>query len=204
MVALATAATIIASQAIICGVFSMTRQAMQLGYIPRMRTIHTSEMTEGQIYIPVINTMMLIAAIGLALSFRRSENLADAYGMAVTGNMFITSTIFFIISRKIWGWGLWKALPLALIFWVIDGSFLITCLLKFLTGGWIPVATALFVILVMITWRDGWDALAEKIYGMQMRIDNFIKLISDCNCVRLPGTAIFLSTFQTEVPPMLQ
>src|SRR5271169_2444924 len=204
MVALATVATIIASQAIISGVFSMTRQAMQLGYIPRMRIIHTSEMAEGQIYIPVINSMMLIAAIGLALSFRKSENLADAYGMAVTGDMFITSTVFFIISRKIWGWGLWKALPLALIFWVIDGSFLTTCLLKFLTGGWIPVATALFVILVMITWRDGWDALAEKIYGMQMRIDSFIKLISDCNCVRLPGTAVFLSTFQTEVPPMLQ
>ncbi|MGO9613798.1 MAG: potassium transporter Kup [Dissulfurispiraceae bacterium] len=204
MVVLATAATIIASQAIISGVFSMTRQAMQLGYIPRMRVIHTSEMAEGQIYIPVINFLMLTAAIALALSFRKSENLADAYGMAVTGDMFITSTIFFLISRKIWGWGLWKALPLALVFWVIDGSFLTTCLLKFLTGGWIPVATALFVILVMITWRDGWDALAEKIYSIQMRIDSFIKLISDSNCVRLPGTAVFLSTFQTEVPPMLQ
>lgn len=204
MVVLATVATIIASQAIISGVFSMTRQAMQLGYIPRMRIIHTSEMAEGQIYLPTINFMMLIAAIALALSFRQSENLADAYGMAVTGDMFITSTIFFIISRKIWGWPLWKALPLALIFWVIDGSFLATCLFKFLTGGWIPVATALFVMLVMITWRDGWDTLAEKIYSMQMRIDSFIKLIASGNCLRLPGTAVFLSTFQTEVPPMLQ
>ncbi|MGO9014022.1 MAG: potassium transporter Kup [Dissulfurispiraceae bacterium] len=204
MVALATVATIVASQAIISGVFSMTRQAMQLGYIPRMRILHTSEMAEGQIYLPTINFMMLIAAIALALTFRQSENLADAYGMAVTGDMFITSTIFFIISRKIWGWGLWKALPLAMVFWVIDGSFLSTCLLKFLTGGWIPVATALFVMLVMITWRDGWDTLAEKIYAMQMRIDSFIQLISDCNCLRLPGTAVFLSTFQTEVPPMLQ
>jgi KUP system potassium uptake protein len=124
MVGLATAATIIASQAIISGVFSMTRQAMQLGYIPRMRIIHTSDMAEGQVYIPVVNFMMLFAAIALALGFKQSENLADAYGIAVTGDMFITSTIFFIISRKIWGWSLWKALPLAATFWLIDGSFL--------------------------------------------------------------------------------
>ncbi|HXW69375.1 MAG TPA: KUP/HAK/KT family potassium transporter [Dissulfurispiraceae bacterium] len=204
MVALSTVATIIASQAIISGVFSMTRQAMQLGYIPRMRVIHTSEMAEGQIYIPLVNFMMLTAAIALALNFRQSENLADAYGMAVTGNMFITSTIFFIISRKIWGWSLWKALPLALLFWVSDGSFLTTCFFKFLTGGWIPVLTALCIMVIMITWRSGWDALAEQIYGKQMRIDNFMKIIATSGCLRLPGTAVFLSTFQTEVPPMLQ
>jgi KUP system potassium uptake protein len=204
MVGLATAATVIASQAIISGVFSMTRQAMQLGYIPRMRIIHTSEMAEGQIYIPVVNFLMLFAAIALALSFRQSENLADAYGIAVTGDMFITSTIFFIISWKIWGWSLWKALPLAMAFWVIDGSFLTSCLLKFLTGGWFPVVTAVCILLLMLTWRDGWDTLADKIYSMQMRIDNFIRLISTNKPVRLPGTAVFLSTFQTEVPPMLQ
>lgn len=204
MVGLATAATVIASQAIISGVFSMTRQAMQLGYIPRMRIIHTSEMAEGQVYIPVVNFMMLFAAIALALGFRQSENLADAYGIAVTGDMFITSTIFFVISWKIWGWSLWKALPLAMAFWVIDGSFLISCLLKFLTGGWFPVMTALCILLLMVTWRDGWDTLADKIYSMQMRIDSFIRLISTDKPVRLPGTAVFLSTFQTEVPPMLQ
>jgi KUP system potassium uptake protein len=204
MVGLATAATVIASQAIISGVFSMTRQAMQLGYIPRMRIIHTSEMAEGQIYIPVVNFLMLFAAIALALGFRKSENLADAYGIAVTGDMFITSTIFFIISRKIWGWSLWKALPLATAFWVIDGSFLTSCLLKFLTGGWFPVVTAVCILLLMVTWRDGWDTLADKIYSMQMRIDSFIRLISTDKPVRLPGTAVFLSTFQTEVPPMLQ
>ncbi len=204
MVGLATAATVIASQAIISGVFSMTKQAMQLGYIPRMRIIHTSEMAEGQIYIPVVNFLMLFAAIALALGFRQSENLADAYGIAVTGDMFITSTIFFIITRKIWGWSLWKALPLATAFWVIDGSFLTSCLLKFLTGGWFPVVTAVCILLLMVTWRDGWDTLADKIYSMQMRIDSFIRLISTDKPVRLPGTAVFLSTFQTEVPPMLQ
>jgi KUP system potassium uptake protein len=204
MVGLATAATVIASQAIISGVFSMTRQAMQLGYIPRMRIIHTSEMAEGQIYIPVVNFLMLFAAIALALGFKQSENLADAYGIAVTGDMFITSTIFFIISWKIWGWSLWKALPLAMAFWVIDGSFLTSCLLKFLTGGWFPVVTAVCILLLMLTWRDGWDTLADKIYSMQMRIDNFIRLISANKPLRLPGTAVFLSTFQTEVPPMLQ
>jgi KUP system potassium uptake protein len=161
-------------------------------------------MAEGQIYIPVVNFLMLFAAIALALGFKRSENLADAYGIAVTGDMFITSTIFFIISWKIWGWSLWKALPLAMAFWVIDGSFLTSCLLKFLTGGWFPVVTALFILLLMVTWRDGWDTLADKIYSIQMRIDSFIKLISTNKPVRLPGTAVFLSTFQTEVPPMLQ
>lgn len=204
MVALATAATIIASQAIISGVFSMTRQAMQLGYIPRMRIIHTSEMAEGQVYIPVVNFMMLFAAVALALGFKHSENLADAYGIAVTGDMFITTTIFFIIITKIWGWSLWKAIPLVTIFWIIDGSFLTSCLLKFLTGGWFPVATAFCILLLMVAWRDGWDILADKIFSMQTRIDSFVKLIATSKPVRLPGTAVFLSTFRTEVPPMLQ
>jgi len=169
-----------------------------------MRIIHTSDMAEGQVYIPVVNFMMLFAAIALALGFKQSENLADAYGIAVTGDMFITSTIFFIISRKIWGWSLWKALPLAATFWLIDGSFLTSCLLKFLSGGWFPVMTALCILTLMITWRDGWDTLGDKIYSMQTRIDSFVRLISTSNPVRLPGTAVFLSTFQTEVPPMLQ
>jgi len=204
MVVLATAATIIASQAIISGVFSMTRQAMQLGYIPRMRIIHTSEMAEGQVYIPVVNFMMLVAAVALALGFKQSENLADAYGIAVTGDMFITSTMFFIIARKIWHWSLWKALPLVAVFWLIDGSFMTACLLKFLSGGWFPIATALCILMMMTTWRAGWDTLAEKIFEMQMRIDSFVKLIGTEKPVRLRGTAVFLSTFQTEVPPMLQ
>jgi KUP system potassium uptake protein len=177
---------------------------MQLGYIPRMRIIHTSEMAEGQVYVPVVNFMMLFAAVALALGFKRSDNLADAYGIAVTGNMFITSMIFFIISRKIWSWSLWKALPIVATFWVIDASFLTSSLLKFMTGGWFPVGMALFIVTLMITWRDGWDILADKIYSMQTRIDSFVRLISRGKPVRLPGTAVFLSTFQTEVPPMLQ
>ncbi|HMK59628.1 MAG TPA: potassium transporter Kup [Dissulfurispiraceae bacterium] len=204
MVGLATLATIIASQAIISGVFSMTRQAMQLGYIPRMRVIHTSEMAEGQVYIPVVNVMMLIAAVALALGFKQSENLADAYGIAVTGDMFITSTMFFVICWKIWRWSPWKSLPLVATFWIIDGSFLSSCLLKFFSGGWFPIATALFILLLMITWRQGWDILADKIFEMQMRIDNFVKRIAADKPIRLRGTAVFLSTFQTEVPPMLQ
>jgi len=204
MVGLATVATIIASQAIISGVFSLTRQAIQLGYIPRMRIIHTSEMAEGQVYIPIVNLMMFFAAVALALGFKQSESLADAYGMAVTGDMFITTTIFFIITQKIWGWSLWRTLPLISAFWAIDASFLASCLFKFMTGGWIPVGMALFIVMLMVTWRDGWDILAEKIDSMQTRIDRFLTLISTSKCVRLPGTAVFLSTFETEVPPMLQ
>ena len=124
MVALATVATIIASQAIISGVFSLTRQAMQLGFLPGMRVLHTSKMAEGQVYAPDVNVLMMLAAILLTLYFKESENLADAYGIAVTGTMFITSVVFYFITRRIWGWSLVKALPLCLLFWAMDLTYL--------------------------------------------------------------------------------
>ena len=203
MVALATAATIIASQAIISGVFSLTRQAMQLGFLPGMRILHTSEMAEGQIYAPDVNVLMMVAAILLTIYFRASENLAAAYGIAVTGDMFITSVVFFFITRQIWGWSLVKALPLCLLFWVVDLTFFIACLGKFFTGGWFPLAIAVVILSIMVTWWDGWKRLALKVMTMTITRDKFIEKIAAEKPLRLPGTGVFLSTFHKEVPPML-
>lgn len=203
MVALATAATIIASQAIISGVFSLTRQAIQLGFLPRLRVIHTSEMAEGQVYAPEVNLMMMVAAIMLALYFKQSENLADAYGIAVTGDMFITSVVFYFITRRIWGWSQWQALPLCLLFCALDLTFFSSCLGKFASGGWFPVICALGVMLIMVTWWDGWKMLALKVLSMTLPLDKFIQRITAEEPIRLPGTGVFLSTFHKEIPPML-
>jgi len=203
MVALATVATIIASQAIISGVFSITRQAIQLGFLPRMRVLHTSEMAEGQVYAPEVNLMMLVAALLLALFFKASENLAAAYGIAVTGDMFITSVVFFFITRRIWGWGLARSLPLCLLFWTLDLTYFSACLSKFTTGGWFPLCMALALMLVMLSWWDGWKKLALKVMSLTITKDKFMERVAAEKPVRYPGTGVFLSTFHKEVPPML-
>ena len=203
MVALAAIATIIASQAIISGVFSLTKQAMQLGFLPRLSMVHTSEMAEGQVYLPEVNFMMLVAAILLTLYFQASDNLADAYGMAVTGTMLITSAIYYSITRQIWGWSFTKALPLCLGFLVLDLSFFGACLGKFFTGGWFPLACALVIMTVMVTWWDGWKRLAVKVMTMTLPKEKFVERIAAEKPLRIPGTGVFLSTFHKEVPPML-
>lgn len=203
MVALATIATIIASQAIISGVFSLTRQAIQLGFMPRMRIVHTSEMAEGQVYLPGVNRLMMVAAISLALYFKASDNLADAYGIAVTGTMVITSTVFYFVTRKIWGWSLMKAFPLCLLFWCMDVTYFVACLQKFATGGWFPLASAVLIIVVMVVWWDGWKKLAIKVMKMTVPKEKFMGIIRNEKLIRVPGTGVFLSNFQREVPPML-
>ena len=164
MVVLATLATIIASQAIISGVFSLTRQAIQLGFFPRLRILHTSHMAEGQIYAPDVNIFMLVAAIALTLYFKASENLADAYGIAVTGTMFITSVLFFFVTRKVWHWSLMKALPLCLVFWALDLTYFGACLGKITgRGAELSWAWPMIIVVIMVTWWDGWKALAIKV-----------------------------------------
>jgi KUP system potassium uptake protein len=204
MVALATAATIIASQAIISGVFSLTRQAMHLGYMPRMRIVHTSEMAEGQVYIPVINFLMLAAALALTLAFKQSENLADAYGIAVTADMSITSLFFYIVTQRIFEWKMWRAMPLVAAFWCLDLTYFGSCMIKFLSGGWFPVLIAATIMFLMITWRDGWKALGVRISGLKLRLDQFMERVYVKKPLRIPGTAVYLSTFRNEAPPMLQ
>ncbi|MGO9116233.1 MAG: potassium transporter Kup [Desulfomonilaceae bacterium] len=203
MIVLSTAAAIIASQAIISGVFSLTRQAVQLGFLPRLRVVHTSEMAEGQVYVPDVNALMMIAAIGLTIYFKASENLADAYGIAVTGTMLITSALFYVVLRRIWGWSLMSALPLCLLFWFMDLSYFISCLQKFMTGGWFALGSGFLVMIVMIVWWDGWKRLAIKVMTMTVPKEKFMEIVVSRDLVRLPGTGVFLSNFQREVPPML-
>ena len=203
MVLLSTVATIIASQAIISGVFSLTRQAIQLGFLPRMRVVHTSGMAEGQVYLPDVNFLMLVAAIVLTLYFKQSDNLADAYGIAVTGTMLITSVVFYSISRWIWQWSAVRALPLCLLFWVLDLSYFSSCLQKFTNGGWFPLCTALLIMVVMVAWWDGWKRLGLKVMTMTVPKEKFMEKVAREKLIRLPGTGVFLSTFHKEVPPML-
>jgi KUP system potassium uptake protein len=203
MVLLATIAAIIASQAIISGVFSLTRQAIQLGFLPRMRIVHTSGMAQGQVYLPDVNVLMLVAAIAIALHFKASDNLADAYGIAVTGTMLITSVVFYFICRWVWGWSVIRSLPLCLLFVMMDLTYFVSCLQKFTTGGWFPLGSALLIMVIMVAWWDGWKRLAIMVMTSTVPKEKFMEKVARENLIRLPGVGVFLSTFQREVPPML-
>ncbi|RYY00604.1 potassium transporter Kup [bacterium] len=163
MVFLATIATVIASQALISGVFSITRQGIQMGFLPRLNIIHTSEETEGQIYIPSINKLMMIACIAIVIVFKQSSSLAAAYGLAVTADMVLTSTVFFFVITKAWKWPLYRAIPLVAFFLVFDLSYFAANLLKFWDGGWFPFMIAMFVLNIMLIWRDGREELGKQI-----------------------------------------
>lgn len=162
MVILATGATIIASQALISGAFSLTRQGIQLGFFPRLNIIHTSADTEGQIYIPSINKAMMIGCIAIVLMFKNSSNLAAAYGIAVTANMILTSIVFYFVMTKTWHYSKFKAVPLTLFFLIFDSSYFGSNLLKFWHGGWFPILLAVIILTLMLTWRDGRIILAKR------------------------------------------
>ncbi|MGQ9920006.1 MAG: potassium transporter Kup [Desulfobacca sp.] len=203
MVALATTATIIASQAMISGVFSLMQQAIQIGYAPRLRIVHTSGETKGQIYLPWINSVMLVGCLGLALAFKESSRLAAAYGIAVTGTMCISTIIYFNICRHNWDWPLWQALPLAGLFFFFDFSFFSANLLKFVDGGWFAVSVAVILFTVMVTWRDGRAALRKRFEEAQVPLDVLMYDIATYKLVRTPGTAFFLSVSPTGTPIVL-
>jgi len=165
LVGLATISTIIASQAMISGVYSLTQQAIQLGFSPRMRIVHTSEHAKGQIYMPTVNWMVMLACLTLVLVFKESSRLASAYGFAVTGTMIITSLLYFQITRYKWNWPLWQSSLLLAVFLFFDSSFLGANILKVVDGGWITICIATFIATSMITWRDG-RALLAKHYSL--------------------------------------
>ena len=191
LVGLATISTIIASQAMISGVYSLTQQAIQLGFTPRMRIIHTSEQAKGQIYMPTVNWMLMIACLTLVLVFKESSRLAAAYGIAVTATMAITSYMYFQVTRIKWNWPLWKSASLLVLFLFFDCSFLGANLLKVVDGGWITIGIAAFVATSMITWRDG-RALLAKHYGlMRMPTEVFLKDLAELDIPRTSGTAVF-------------
>jgi KUP system potassium uptake protein len=203
LVVLATAATIIASQAVISGAFSLTRQAIQLGYLPRLRIVHTSPTEIGQIYIPDVNFVLMVTTIGLVLGFRSSSQLAAAYGVAVTTTMLITSILYFLVARRVWHWSLLKAgVPVAL-FLVVDLAFFGANISKIAHGAWFPLVIGGVVFLLMTTWKKGRAILYDKMYASNPRIDDFLAEIRANPPTRVPGKAVFMAGGADTVPPAL-
>jgi len=203
MLVLATMATVIASQAVITGGYSIARQAMQLGYIPRMRIRHTSRDTIGQIYIPGINWTMMVIVIGLVLSFRTSSALAAAYGISVSATMLIDTLLLAIVARALWpNWRRW-VLPLCGLFLVIDVAFLVANGAKVLQGAWFPVVLGIVLFVLLRTWRRGRQILHEEVQKEGIRLDAFIPGLMLAPPVRVPGTAVFLTSDKGVVPHAL-
>lgn len=203
MVGLSTIATVIASQAMISGAFSLTRQAVQLGYFPRVTIVHTSETTEGQIYIPEINWLMMIACIALVLAFQGSSGLAGAYGVAVTANMGLTSVVYFFVATETWNWPVRKTLPLVGLFLIFDLAYFGANLLKFFDGGWFPMAVATVIVVIMTSWKDGRAALSRKFLQTSLPLELFLKSVDEENVHRVAGTAIFMASSSKFTPPSL-
>jgi len=203
LVCLATMSTIIASQAMISGVYSLTQQAIQLGFTPRMRIVHTSEHTKGQIYMPTVNWLVMIATLTLVLVFQESSRLAAAYGFAVTGTMTITSLLYFQITRYKWNWPLWQSGLLLTVFLFFDSAFLGANILKVVDGGWITICIATFIATSMITWRDGRALLAKHYSLMRMPTDVFLKDLAEHSPQRTAGTAVFMSISPEGIPHTL-
>ena len=203
LVILATCATVIASQAVISGAFSLTRQAIQMGYCPRLTIMHTSERQIGQIYVPFINWALLIAVILLVLGFRSSSNLAGAYGIAVTLAMLIDSISLFVVMRRLWRWPFVLALAVAVPFVVIDVAFLASNSLKIPEGGWFPILSGIVVFTLLTTWKRGRAVLMKRLSDDAMPLDLFIQSVETSPPTRVPGTAIFLTSSLNSVPHAL-
>jgi KUP system potassium uptake protein len=203
MVVLATLAGVIASQALISGAFSLTRQAVQLGYCPRVTIVHTSGKTEGQIYIPEVNGILMVACVALVLSFGSSSALTAAYGIAVTGTMSITSVLFFVVLRDRWGWKLAPALALLGAFLVFDLGFLAANLAKITHGGWFPLVMAAAGLAVLTTWKRGRSILAERINAQSLSLDSFLADLQVAKPPRIPGTAVFMTSMRRGTPNVI-
>jgi KUP system potassium uptake protein len=203
MVALATAATVIASQAVITGAYSLTRQAIQLGLLPRFEIRHTSEAHFGQIYIPRINLLLLIAVTLLVLMFRSSSALASAYGISVTGTMVVTGMMGFVVVWRVWRWSPLAAAALIAPFLFLDLTFLAANLLKVLEGGWVPLALGAVVMLLMYTWRRGSRLLFEKSRKLEFPLAELVAMLEKRPPQRVPGTAVFLTSDPVSAPTAL-
>jgi KUP system potassium uptake protein len=203
IVGLATAATVVASQALISGAFSLTHQAVQLGFFPRVTTVHTSKTTEGQIYIPEINTALMLACMGCVLLFKSSSALAAAYGIAVTGTMAITTLVFYYVVTHRWGWSPLKAGALAGLFLIFDLAFFVANAAKFVDGGWFPITVALVLFAIMTTWKRGRRELADKFRGSMLPLDLFLADLEETKPLRVRGTAVFMASSPVGTPPAL-
>ena len=203
LVLLATVATIIASQSIITGAFSMTRQAIQLGWLPRLHIRQTSERGYGQIYVGPVNWLLMIVTLGLTLGFRKSDNLAAAYGIAVSATMLMTTALLFIAMREIWRWTLPAAAAVAGAFFIVDASFLAANLAKIAQGGYVPVLLAAAVYGVMLVWHVGSQAVSARLHQTVVPIARFMAQIAEEKIPRVPGTAVFLTRTERDAPPVM-
>ena len=203
MVLLATIATVIASQAVISGAYSLTQQAIQLGLLPRLEIRHTSEALFGQIYMPRVNTLLLFGVLLLVMLFRSSSALASAYGIAVTGTMVVTALMAIVVVWRVWNWPLAGALALIVPFLFIDLTFLSANLLKIVEGGWMPLALGAVVMAIMYTWRRGSRLLFEKTRRLETPLEGLVKSLEKKPPARVPGTAVFLTSDPVSAPTAL-
>ncbi len=203
MVVLATVATVIASQAVITGAYSLTSQAIQLGLLPRFEVRHTSAQQAGQIYMPRVNALLLVGVLLLVALFRSSSALASAYGIAVTGTMVVTCMMAFIVIWKMWRWSALAAAALIVPFLVIDLTFLSANMLKVVQGGWVPLALGGLVMMVMYTWRRGSKILFDKTRRLETPLDDLVRMLERKPPARVPGTAVFLTSDPKSAPTAL-
>ncbi len=203
LVIIATAATVIASQALITGAFSLTMQAVQLGYLPRVPIQHTSAEEIGQIYIASINWMLMIACVALVIAFGSSSNLAAAYGVAVTTTMVITTILLFRVERTRWRWPLWAALTSTVFFLIIDVAFWGANLVKIPAGGWFPLTIGAAVLILMTTWRQGRSLVSQRLKAGTRRFEDFVQHLHLDQIARVPGVAIFMYSDPGGTPPAL-
>ncbi len=193
MIALATCATVIASQAVVSGTFSMVHQGIQLGYLPRARVLHTSKHVEGQVYLPAVNLMLFLAVMAAVLGFRSSQRLGGAYGIAVSGTMLLTTALLLVVARRNWRWGLAKLVGFGGLFGIIDLAFFSSNLLKLREGGWFPLLLAALALFVMTTWRRGRQLLLRRIHAESKQLDALMAKIRCEPPLRAAGTAVFLA-----------
>jgi KUP system potassium uptake protein len=203
LILLATVATIIASQSIITGAFSMTRQAIQLGWCPRLRITQTSSEGYGQIYVGSVNWLLMIATVGLTIGFGSSDALAAAYGIAVSLTMLLTTALLFVAMREIWGWSWALCGAIAGVFFTIDGAFFAANAVKVAEGGWVPLALAVLVYAVLTVWHRGTQAVAASLRAMTEPAEQFIARITAAQVPRVPGTAVFLTRTTSDAPPVM-
>ena len=203
MVALATVATVIASQAVISGAYSMTRQCMQLGFLPRMSVRHTSNTEEGQIYVPQVNTALMVGVVILVLAFKTSDALASAYGIAVTGTFICTAVLAMVVFRRQFHWSRLSAVAVFGTFFVIDGVFFSANTLKVVEGGWVPLALGIFLTVLMTSWKRGRDLLLARWQQDSMPLAPFLARLPQSRIVRVPGLAVFLTGNPDYVPTSL-
>jgi KUP system potassium uptake protein len=202
-VVVSTAATVVASQALISGAYSLTQQAVQLGFFPRVTIVHTSERTEGQIYVPEINWALAVACVGLVLGFKSSSALGAAYGIAVTGTMAITSVTYYVVARRTWNWPLWRAAPLTAVFLAIDLAYFGACATKIVDGGWFPLLLGALIYTVMTTWSTGRRYLGLRMAEAMFPLDTFLADLASRKPARVRGTAVFMAANPDGVPPVL-